>query len=107
MRPQVSKALHSMAQADSCQGWHKKSCQFCQDLHIWCATGKGTPVRHKRTREGNKDGGPSKRTKREQGVERTLGMEFRGLLEVLESNWLLHQLWQSVDGFHSEVCGLV
>ena len=65
-------------------------------------------MRRKRTREGNKEGGPSKRTKRKQGAEKTPGAEFWGLLEeVSESNWLLHQLWQSVEGFHSEVCGLV
>lgn len=27
--------------------------------------------------------------------------------EVSESNWLLHKLWQSVEGFCSKVCGLV
>ena len=56
-------------------------------------------------------GGASKRTKREQGAEMTLGVELWGLLkEVLESNWLLHKLWQSVEEvekFHSKVCRLV
>ena len=64
-------------------------------------------MRRKRTWEGDKEEGPSKRAKREQGMEKPLGAEFQGLLEeVSESNWLLHQLWQSVGGFRNDVCKL-
>ena len=93
--------------ADAYQRQCKRSYQLCQDLCIHCVTGEGTLVRCKRTQEGDKEEGPSKRAKREQGMEKLSGTEFQGLLEeVSESNWLLCQLWQSVEGFHNNVCKL-
>ena len=70
-------------------------------------TGEGTPVRHMRVREGDQDGGPSKRVKKAPETEGTPGTELRDLLEeVLETNWLLRQLWQTAVDERQEMHGM-
>ena len=55
---------------------------------------------------GEQQGGRAlKRAKRVQGMNKTSDVELLDLLEeVSETNWLLHQLRQSVEGFYNEVC---
>ena len=78
------------------------------DLWIRCATGEGTLVWHKRVQEGDQHKGLSKRVKRVPETEGTPVTELWDLLEeVLETNWLLHQLWHTVVEGCQEACRLM
>ena len=83
------------------QTGRSRSCHLCQELRIRCSTRGGAPVSRKRVQEEEDCGeGPSKRARVVRGS--ALGMELSPqqdlLEEVAEANWLLHRIWQSVEG---------